>query len=312
MKRLLKLLSLALLFALCVGATELAAARFADPALYDSVITAIQSGAHNMRAQLEKWAAEEEARREEARERKRQEAERRRLEEEERQRQEAERRQKAEDKLHELDVQMASPPAIREKPAVADPAVTELISEDGQEVLTGGSVRLVYYNQGDPLWAEQRYGSDPIGGYGCGPTALAMAVASLTDAAADPASLAAWAARSGYCARHSGSYLSIVEGTAAHFGLDCESLGAADPETLYARLSEGGIAVALMGPGHFTARGHFILLHGVTLSGGILVADPNSRENSLTVWDPQVITEELSRSRHDGAPLWLLTVPETL
>ena len=67
-----------------------------------------------------------------------------------------------------------------------------------------------------------------------------------------------------------------------------------------------------MGPGHFTGKGHFILLHGVTLSGGILVADPNSRENSLAVWDQQVIVDELSNSRHDGAPLWLLTQPLSL
>lgn len=312
MKRALGVFSLLLLAALCIGVTELAVARFEDPALYESVMTRLRDGGHALRARLEDWAAREEAAREAARERRRQEAERREREEQERLRLEAERRQKTEEKLRELDAQMASPPVIREKPPAADPAVTELVTENGQEVLTGGNVRLVYYNQGDAQWADQLYGNDLIGSYGCGPTALAMAVESMTDADADPASLAAWAARAGYCARHSGSYLSIVEGTAKRFGLQCESLGAADPETLYARLSEGGVAVALMGPGHFTAHGHFILLHGVTLTGGILAADPNSRENSLTVWDPQLLTDELSRSRHDGAPLWLLTVPDAL
>lgn len=42
-------------------------------------------------------------------------------------------------------------------------------------------------------------------------------------------------------------------------------------------LSSGHIFVALMGSGHFTSSGHFILLRGVTLDGKILVADPNSR-----------------------------------
>ena len=139
-----------------------------------------------------------------------------------------------------------------------------------------------------------------------------MAVDSLTDEAADPALIADWAARAGYCAPRSGSYLSIVEGVSAHYGLACESLGVPDADALYETLSTGGLIVALMGPGHFTGRGHFILLHGVTLSGGIIVADPNSRENSLAVWEPQVIVDELSRSRHDGAPLWLLTAPFSL
>lgn len=41
--------------------------------------------------------------------------------------------------------------------------------------------------------------------------------------------------------------------------------------------------------GHFTERGHFIILRGVTLEGRVLVADPNSRERSLAAWEPQLI-----------------------
>ena len=62
--------------------------------------------------------------------------------------------------------------------------------------------------------------------------------------------------------------------------------------------------MALMGKGHFTNGGHFIVLRGVTLDGRILVADPNSRERSLASWDPQLILDELSASRSNGAPLW--------
>ena len=131
----------------------------------------------------------------------------------------------------------------------------------------------------------------------------------MTDESATPASVASWAAGAGHCAPHCGSYLSIVRGAAEAYGLEYTPLGVLDAGSLYSYLSEGGVIVALMGPGHFTGKGHFILLHGVTLSGGVLVADPNSRENSLVVWDPQLIIDELSASRHDGAPLWLLTKP---
>jgi hypothetical protein len=65
-----------------------------------------------------------------------------------------------------------------------------------------------------------------------------------------------------------------------------------------------------MGPGHFTQGGHFILLRGITLDGKVLVADPSSRERSLTAWDPQVILDELSSSTSAGAPLWTLSKAE--
>ena len=66
-----------------------------------------------------------------------------------------------------------------------------------------------------------------------------------------------------------------------------------------------------MGPGHFTQGGHFILLRGVTLSGMILVADPNSEERSLMEWDPQLILDELSASTASGAPLWVLSLADS-
>ena len=34
-----------------------------------------------------------------------------------------------------------------------------------------------------------------------------------------------------------------------------------------------------------------------------------SPERSLTLWDLDLILEELSPSRHDGAPLWVLSKP---
>lgn len=116
--------------------------------------------------------------------------------------------------------------------------------------------------------------------------------------------MAAWAYEHGYCAPGSGSYLSIVEGVSQEYGLSAESVPDLSPGELRQDLSSGHIFVALMGSGHFTSSGHFILLRGVTLDGKILVADPNSRERSLAAWDPEVILAELSQSRSSGAPLW--------
>jgi hypothetical protein len=283
----------------CVCGVELAVARFEDPALYDSIVAPARESWQEAHAQISDYIEQQRAERE-----------RRRLEELARQ-EELSRRREAQRQRElaatELAIQMASKPVIQEELIVADPAITEFVFDGDVELLTGGAFDLVYYNQSDEVWANEPFGADPIDRYGCGPTALAMVVASLADPDATPASVAAWAARAGYCAPRSGSYLSIVQGTAKNYGLECVSLGATDIVTLQRYLSGGGIVVALMGPGHFTGRGHFILLHGVTPDGGILVADPNSRENSLAVWDAQLILDELSQSRHDGAPLWLIT-----
>ena len=201
-------------------------------------------------------------------------------------------------------------PAVSRPPAT-DPPLTEVMEADGRQILTGGSVDVVYFCQSDEEWAGQPYGTDPIGPYGCGPTAMAMAVASMTDTDTDPAVMAAWAVEHGYWARRSGSYHSIVRGTARAFGLEVEALPSRTADEVRRVLREGKLLVALVGPGHFTDGGHFILLRGVTLGGDVLVADPNSLERSLELWDPQIVLDELSSARDNGAPLWVLSAPAT-
>ena len=187
--------------------------------------------------------------------------------------------------------------------------LTDLVQRDGVSYLTGGSRDLVYYDQTDAAWAEQPYGSDTIGRYGCGPTVMAMAVSTLSDTPMDPAQMALHCADKGYWAKKHGSYWSIVPGAAKDFGLSCTSLPPeeTDADTIFQYLSTGHLLVALVGPGHFTSGGHFILLRGSTLDGEVLVADPASPERSLALWDPNLILDELSQSRNNGGPLWALS-----
>ena len=209
------------------------------------------------------------------------------------------------------------PTASEEPTASDDPFVPAaptpdagLLEVDGKQILTGGSVDVIYFCQSDDKWKDQPYGTDTIGPYGCGPTVMAITVASLTDTDTDPAVMAAWAVEHGYWAPGNGSYRSIVLGTAQSFGLMAESFSSREANDVLDALSQGKMLIALMGAGHFTSGGHFILLRGVTLSGQVLVADPNSLENSLTPWDPQLILDELSQSWDNGGPLWTLWTPE--
>ena len=188
----------------------------------------------------------------------------------------------------------------------ADFTVTALESRDGLDILTGGAREVIYYDQTSERWAGEPYGSDHIGGYGCGPTAMSIVVSSLTGQVADPAQMAQLCVKNGYWAKSHGSYLSMVQGIAELYGLNCASLPPeeADTDTVTQHLATGNLIVALMGPGHFTSGGHFIVLRGITLEGSILVADPASQERRLTTWDLDLILEELSAKRYNGSPLW--------
>lgn len=191
----------------------------------------------------------------------------------------------------------------------ADYFITSLVTRNGVQYLTGGNQELVYYDQTAERWAEEPYGSDTIGRYGCGPTAMAMVVSTLTDTSVDPAQMAQLCVDKGYWAKKHGSYWSIVSGTAEEFGLSCTSLPPeeTDIDAIIHCLATGQMLVAMMGPGHFTNGGHFIILRGLTLDGSVLVADPASPERSLTTWDLDLILEELSSSRSSGGPLWAVS-----
>ena len=273
-----KLVLILLLAVVCVGAVELAVCKYADPQLYSTITEPIKDfskqAAHSLREFGSSLAA-------------------------------AVRPGDDASEVPEEPVeQKAGAPELDNTPPAEDPVITEFVESEGVELLTGGVVDMVYYNQSEEPWASMPYGSDPIGGYGCGPTAMAMGVSSLTDQTGDPGQMASWAAQQGYWAPRSGSYYTLIEGAASTYGLDAKSWETGTAEELCAELAQGKIFVALMTKGHFTNSGHFIVLRGGTLEGKILVADPNSRERSLAAWEPQLILDELSPARYAGAPIW--------
>ena len=209
----------------------------------------------------------------------------------------------------EEDIQLVDGTEVAPPPqAIAEYSVTAKTVRDSQEYLTGGSHELVYYDQAD--WAEELYGTDPIGSYGCGPTAMAMVVSTLTQTRIDPAEMAQYCVNQGYWAKGHGSYWSIVPGVAGKFGLECASLPPGDKDLIVHSLATGQLVVAMMGPGHFTNNGHFIVLRGLALDGSVLVGDSASPDRSLTLWDLDLILEELSPKRSSGGPLWAISAED--
>lgn len=170
---------------------------------------------------------------------------------------------------------------------------------------TDGAVEVVYFNQLDERYANQPYGTDNIGGYGCGPTSMAIVVSSLTDDMVDPVEMAKWAYDNGYWCSKSGSYHALIPAAAKKWGLPVEGCPATEPQRIVDALSDGKLVVALMTKGHFTSSGHFIVLRGVA-DEKILVADPASTTRSQQSWDLSIIIGEASRSAGAGGPFWII------
>lgn len=166
---------------------------------------------------------------------------------------------------------------------------------------------LTYFNQLDERWANEKYGkTDTIGVAGCGPTALAIAITNLTGEEIDPAEVAKWSYDNGYVCEGSGSYISLIPNAAEHFGLTVEKLGKSSAKELKRHLKDGKMIIAIMGAGHFTSSGHFIVLRGVTTDGKILVADPASYDRSTKKWDVSIILGEV-KNAGSGGPFWSLS-----
>ena len=173
-------------------------------------------------------------------------------------------------------------------------------------VFTDGVTQVTYYNQLDSRWANSPYGTDNIGGYACGPTAMAIVVSSLTSETVDPPHMAQWAYENGYWCSRSGSYHTLIPGASEEWGLDVEGCTAAEPQRIVDALSDGRLVVALMTKGHFTSSGHFIVLRGVTSDGQIMVADPSSYSRSEKTWDLSIILNEASKNAGAGGPFWII------
>ncbi len=185
---------------------------------------------------------------------------------------------------------------------------SEFIDPDRLENYDGVTLDgLTYFNQLDERWANTMYGTtDTIGVAGCGPTALAIVIANLKGETVEPDEVAEWSYENGYVCEGSGSYISLIPNAAEHYGLTVEKLGKSSAEELTEHLEAGKMIIAIMGKGHFTSTGHFIVLRGITEDGKVLVADPVSLNRSEKEWDISIFLEEV-KNAGSGGPFWSLS-----
>ncbi len=145
----------------------------------------------------------------------------------------------------------------------------------------------VYYSQYDPAWANSSYGSSTIQPSGCGPTSMAMIVATLKgDTSITPKTIATKYAR--FYIPGMGSSHGLFGAVAGDYGLKSENLGA-DEAKVRAALEAGALIVSGgSGPAPYTNSGHIIVIRAVTDNGKYLVGNPlpspkNQGDSSATV-----------------------------
>lgn len=146
--------------------------------------------------------------------------------------------------------------------------------------------------QWDSRWGYLTYGSDVAGLTGCGPVCLSMAAIYVTDDPAfSPDAMIRFATKEGYYVSGSGSSWTLISEGGPKLGLSVTELPL-DEGRILKSLAAGNPVICAMGPGDFTATGHFIVITG-TQDGYLKVNDPNSKINSEYLWQYEVIQDQI-------------------
>ena len=121
----------------------------------------------------------------------------------------------------------------------------------------------VSYLQTDSRWAKWPYSNynenTNIGASGCGPTAMAMVIATWVDPSVTPVTTCQWSLDHGYKATGNGTYQSYFVPQAAAYGLECYRVNTSSLQYMssanaakyhqeaHDAVDEGNLVIALMG-----------------------------------------------------------------
>lgn len=136
------------------------------------------------------------------------------------------------------------------------------VREEAAPKPSGKFVQPKDFKQYDSRWANKVYTSigdndQTMRNSGCGPTAAANVVATLKDSSVTPWTLAQIAMKKGYRTPNNGTAWAFFKYLANVYGFS-KFVQTSSITTMKACLEAGGYAVASMGPGYWTSRGHYI------------------------------------------------------
>ena len=152
--------------------------------------------------------------------------------------------------------------------------------------------RPVWYMQTDSKWKKVDYSakgeSTTIGASGCGPTCMAMVIATWIDPSVTPVTTCKWSLENGYKAKNQGTYYSYFKPQGKVYGINTYQL---TPSNIYgktdseyhnkakAEVDKGNFVIACMGKGRWTSSGHFVLWYAND-GKNVLLNDPYSKASN--------------------------------
>lgn len=173
------------------------------------------------------------------------------------------------------------------------------------DTVKGCVKEVVYFNQGEEPWASLPYGSSTIKSAGCGPTALAIIISTLTGENVTPQMTAEYAMSHGLYVSGKGTSHSFPAMAAGHWGLSVERVKRGQIDYVVKQLKEGRLALVICAENTISgSSGHFIVLTGVTEDGYIAIADPGSRSRTGKLYSPATI-QSYARDLSDGG-IWIM------
>ena len=175
----------------------------------------------------------------------------------------------------------------------------------------------ISYLQTDPKWKNVDYSAKgektTIGASGCGPTAMAMVLATWADPAVTPKTECAWALAHGYKAPRQGTYYGYFVPAAKRYGLKARQLSWTNiygnwksplHEEARKAVEDGHLVIACMGKGLWTSSGHYVLVWKV--QGNIVyINDPASTRAVRTQGDYNLFKTQVKY-------YWVIERPETM
>ena len=173
----------------------------------------------------------------------------------------------------------------------------------------------VSYLQTNPQWANADYSAKgertTIGASGCGPTAMAMVLATWADPKVTPKTECAWALAHGYKAPHQGTYYGYFGPAAKRYGLMAWQVNSGSiygnaksthHDTAKKAIDNGRLVIACMGKGLWTSSGHYVLVWKIE-GNTIYINDPASTRAARTRGDYSLFKKQVKY-------YWVISPPE--
>ena len=172
----------------------------------------------------------------------------------------------------------------------------------------------VSFLQTDKRWASKPYRvkgeNSTIGDSGCGPTAAAMLLSTLTGKNITPEDTCKWSVDHGYKALGNGTYYAYFAPQFAAYGIKCWQLNwvnayhnpkATSFDETVKYLKQGYYAIALMKKGTWTGGGHFVVLWWA--DGKVRINDPASTRDNR-------VNGNLATFKNEAAYFWIVDARE--